>query len=127
MPGPTSKQLSLGPMEVKPLNRSAVKSVNPLKCLREARVTVGLKLAAMASAMGISEPLLSAQLSDHDETKHLSLRRLGRVQDVGLWREFCLQMLEDCGFCVVIVTPDQKAALVDVQAACAAYARVMMR
>jgi hypothetical protein len=35
--------------------------------------------------------------------------------------------LEDLGFCVVIVTPEEKAALGDVQFACANYARMVQR
>lgn len=120
-------QLNLPPVEVTPVNRVAVKQVNPLRWVRTALTRCDLSQRWLAAAMGISEPLVSAQLSDHEPTKHLSLRHLGKVDEVGFWREFCLLALEDLGFTVVICTPEEKAALAGVQVACAHYARVSQR
>lgn len=126
-----SRQLNLPPTEVKAVNHvlnrfqvAPVKSVNWLRIARTARERAQLKLAAMAEMMGISEPLLSAQLSDHEDGKHLSMRRLGRVNDASFLREFALLLLEDLGLSVIVVTVEQKAALDRLQAASADYARV---
>jgi hypothetical protein len=76
--------------------------------------------------MGIGESLLSAQLSDHEE-KHLSLRRLSRVPDVGLWKEFALLLLEDLGFTVIVLDQDQASAFHQLQAASAKFTQEMIR
>jgi hypothetical protein len=117
-----SVQLNLPPTEVTTVNKRtpSVNRVNPLGWVREAILLSGLKQGAMAYAMGISEPLLSAQLSDHNEDKHLSLRRLSGVDDAGFWCEFALCILESFGKHVIVMTQEQYevhmamvAALVD--------------
>lgn len=124
-------QRNLPPMLVNPVSpvaaKVAVKRLNPLNLVRQAREKCGMKLASMADAMGISEPLLSAQLSEQEGTKHLSVRRMTGIEDVSFWREFALLILEDLGFTVVLVTPEQKSALTDLQAASAQYAKVSAR
>jgi hypothetical protein len=70
-----------------------------------------MKQSAMASYMGISTPLLSAQLSDMEPTKHLSIRRLMRITDPIFWQELALLILEDLGLSVIVVTPEDKAAV----------------
>jgi hypothetical protein len=104
-----SVQLNLPPTEVTTVNKrpTAVNRVNPLGWVREAILLSGLKQGAMAYAMGISEPLLSAQLSDHNEDKHLSLRRLARVDEAGFWCELALCILESFGKHVIVMTQEQ--------------------
>jgi hypothetical protein len=104
-----SVQLNLPPTEVTTVNKRtpSVNRVNPLGWVREAILLSGLKQGAMAYAMGISEPLLSAQLSDHNEDKHLSLRRLSGVDDAGFWCEFALCILESFGKRVIVMTQEQ--------------------
>jgi transcriptional regulator with XRE-family HTH domain len=127
-------QLRIPPMEVQavnpPVNRSSaaavnspVKTVNPLRWVREALKRARLSQTYFASALGISEPLVSAQLSEHNPDKHLSLRRMGGVDDVSFWREFCLLCLEDLGFRVVIMTPEQYEAHEHLVASANQYAR----
>lgn len=128
-------QLYMPPTLVEPLPRelnrlpespvkTSVERFNPLKCVRTTLDRLHLSQRWFAATLGISEQLVSAQLSDHNDDKHLSLRRLGRVEDVSFWKEFFLLGLEDLGFCVVLVTPEQKAALVSLQAASAHYTKV---
>jgi hypothetical protein len=94
--------------------------VNPLSWVREAIIRARLSQGYMAAAMGISEPLLSAQLSDHNEDKHLSFRRLSGVDDAGFWCALALCILESFGKRAVVMTEQQYeihmamvAALVD--------------
>jgi hypothetical protein len=104
-----SVQLTLGPMEVTTVNKPKlpVKNINPLAWVREAILLSRLSQGYMAAAMGISEPLLSAQLSDHNTDKHLSLRRLSRVDDEGFWCELALSILECFGKRAVVMTEEQ--------------------
>jgi hypothetical protein len=116
-----SVQLNLPPLEVTKVNRRLpVHHVNPLSWVREAIIRARLSQGYMAAAMGISEPLLSAQLSDHNEDKHLSFRRLSGVDDAGFWCALALCILESFGRRAVVMTEQQYeihmamvAALVD--------------
>lgn len=129
-----SLQRPLPPMEVQPITprvnrtqgetvKSVGKAVNPLRWLREALRRAHLSQTYLASAMGISEPLLSAQLSEHNTDKHLSLRRLAGAEDVTLWKEFCLLALEDLGFHVVVMDVEEYEAHQQLRAASLNYAR----
>ena len=126
-----SVQINLPPTLVNPVNpshgRVKVKRLNPLNLVRRAREKCGMKLAAMAMSMGISEPLLSAQLSEQELTKHLSMRKLASVEDVNFWKEFALLILEDLGFSVVVMTPAEKSALAALQSASATYTELIQR
>lgn len=104
-----------------------VNSVNTLRWVRESLRKCGLSQTYLAAAMGISKPLVSAQLSDHEPDKHLSMRRLGHVDDVNFWREFALLILEDLGFSVVVMDEDQRAAWHQLQVAQANYQREMAK
>jgi len=127
-------QLHIPPMEVEPLYRSVgqtvkpaartVKSVNLLKITRQALEKSHLKHRWLASLFGCSEQLISAQLSDHAEDKHLSMRKMGRIEELGFWREFLHLLAEDLGYDVLVVTPDQKQAIRDLLAASANLQRV---
>lgn len=128
-------QLTIGPLEVPSVNREVnrsqaapvnqtVKTVNPLGWVRESLNRTRLSQTYLAAAMGISEPLVSAQLSEHNVDKHLSMRRLGRVEDVGFWKEFALLILEDLGFHVVVMNHAQYEAHGRMVAAANDYARV---
>jgi hypothetical protein len=117
-----SVQLNLPPLEVTSVNKRtpSVNRVNPLTWVREAILLSRLSQGYVAAAMGISEPLLSAQLSDHNDDKHLSLRRLAGVDDARFWCEFALCILESFGKHVIVMTQEQYevhmamvAALVD--------------
>jgi transcriptional regulator with XRE-family HTH domain len=137
-------QLNLPPAEVEPINRqakatprnltgdsenltAAAKLINPLRWLRLARERAKLSQRYLASRMEISEQLLSAQLSDHEPDKHLSLRRLGRVPDRELWKEFFLLGLEDLGFKVVVMEPEQFEARNELQRAVVNYMKAMTK
>ena len=121
----TSFQLNLPPVEVKAINRKEGESAIPvLSMVRRARELCGLKQASMAAYMGISEPLLSAQLSDADTDKHLSLRRLSRVTVRDFWALFALLLIEDCGLSVQVLTPQERDALLDMHSAITRYAQV---
>jgi len=124
-------QLALGPMEVEPLNPkrlstqpAAVKSPNLLRITRQALANAQLSNRWLAHIFGCSEQLISAQLSDLAEDKHLSARKLGRVDDAGFWREFLYLLAEDLGLRVIVVTPEQHQAIRDVVAASANLQRV---
>jgi transcriptional regulator with XRE-family HTH domain len=128
-------QLHIPPMEVHSVNRevnrtsaapvnSPVNAVNPLRWAREALRRAGLSQTYFAAALGISEPLVSAQLSEHNTDKHLSLRRMRGVQEVSYWKEFFLLGLEDLGFRVVVMTQEQYEAHEHLVASANQYARV---
>ncbi len=119
----TSFQLNLPPLEVTPLNRREGESFPILRLARQARERCGLKQAAMAAYMGISEPLLSAQFSELEIDKHLSLRRLGRVTVHEFWREFAFGILSALGLTVVVVSGAEREALADLQVAISRYVR----
>jgi hypothetical protein len=104
-----SVQLNLPPTLVTTVNKRppSVNRVNPLAWVREAILLSRLSQGYVAAAMGISEPLLSAQLSDHNDDKHLSLRRLARVDEAGFWCEFALCILESFGKHVIVMTQEQ--------------------
>jgi hypothetical protein len=103
-----SVQLNLPPLEVTSVhNRRPVKGINPLFWVREAIIRARLSQTYMAAAMGISEALLSAQLSDHNEDKHLSMRRLGGVDDAGFWCSVALCILESFGKHAIVMTEQQ--------------------
>lgn len=139
-----SVQLNLPPAEVQKVNQPSrmvnyatdgrltptiapVKRVNLLRITREAIKRAHLSQTWFASALGISEPLVSAQLSDHAEDKHLSMRRMGRIDEAGFWREFLMLLAEDIGLTVVVLDAEQKQALTNLQTASAEWARVSVR
>lgn len=101
--------------------------INPLRWVREAIAKCGLSQRYMAAAMGISEQLFSIQVLGRTDDKHLSMRRLGHVDDVNFWREFALLILEDLGFTVVVMDQDQRAAWHQLQVAQANYQREMAK
>lgn len=120
-------QLNLPPVEVQPVNRSqgkTVKSINLLKITRQALTKNGLSSRWLSSLFGCSEALISAQLSDHHEEKHLSMRKMGRIEESGFWTEFLMLLAEDLGLEVIVVTPEQKQAIRDVVSASANLQRV---
>lgn len=134
MSSPRSVQIPLPPALVQPVNpgvnRSAaqpVKRVNPLAWVRGALLRTQSPQRWLAAVLDISEPLLSAQLSDHNADKHLSLRRLGRVEDVSFWKEFFLLGLEDLGFHVVVMDDAQYEAHQQLTASAVTYARTSSR
>lgn len=119
-------QLNLPPQEVEPLNPkrlsaqpASVKAPNLLRITRAALAKSSLSNRWLAHMFGCSEQLVSAQLSDHSDDKHLSMRKLSRVDDAGFWREFLMLLAEDLGLRVIVVTPEQDQALRDVVAASA--------
>jgi hypothetical protein len=137
-------QLNLPPAEVEPVNRQAkanlrdstapagystapVEAINPLRWVRQSIAKVGLSQRYMACAMGISEQLFSIQVLGQVDDKHLSLRRLGKVDDVNFWREFALLILEDLGFQVVVMDQEQHAAWKQLQVAQANWQRESAR
>lgn len=135
---PARVQLNLPPTEVHPVSRTVnrpslppvtrpVNGLNPLRWVREALSRARLSQGYLAAAMGISEPLISAQLSEHAPGKHLSMRRLGRVQDTGFWREFALLILEDLGLAVVVMDRDQYQAYQHLATAALHYTHVTER
>jgi hypothetical protein len=71
-----------------------------------------------------SEQLAGKQLSDDNEDKHLSMRKMSRLEDAGFWREFLYLLAEDLGLDIVVVTREQRAALQTVVAASADLQRV---
>lgn len=126
-----SVQLNLPPAEVEPLNRerfstqpARVCSVNLLRITRLALERSGLKKRWLAALFGVSEQLVGAQLSDDHDDRHLSMRKMGRVQEFGFWREFLYLLAEDLGLVIIIVTPEQKQAIREVLAASANLQRV---
>lgn len=132
-----SRQLNLPPTKVEPINQSAgkrlstperlVKPVNLLSITRRALVKCSLSQRWFAAVLGVSEQLASAQLADDRDDKHLSMRRLGRIEEPGFWREFLMLLAEDLGLTVVVLDAEQKQAAVDLQIASANYARVMAK
>lgn len=129
----SNNQLNLPPQEVEPLNRKrlstqpaqllSVKAPNLLSVTRRALANASLSNRWLAHIFGCSEQLVSAQLSDHSD-KHLSMRKLSRIDDAGFWREFLMLLAEDLGLEVIVVTPEQRAAIREVVAASANLQRV---
>lgn len=123
-------QRNLPPMEVEALYRErlstaplSVKAPNLLSVTRRALVAAKLSNRWLAHIFGCSEQLVSAQLSDHTD-KHLSMRKLSRIDDAGFWREFLMLLGEDLGLEVIVVTAEQKQAMRDLVAASANLQRV---
>jgi hypothetical protein len=134
MSSPRSVQIPLPPALVQSVNpgvnrsgAGAVKRVNPLAWVRGALVRSQLPQRWLAAVLDISEPLLSAQLSDHNTEKHLSLRRMGRIEDASFWKEFFLLGLEDLGFHVVVMDEAQYEAHQQLTASAVTYARSTSR
>lgn len=127
----SSIQLNLPPQEVEPINSNrfstkpeTVSAPNLLKITRLAMERRRLSNRWLAHVFGCSEQLVGAQLSDHNEDKHLSMRKLSRVDDAGFWREFLMLLAEDLGLHIIVVTPEQHQAIRDVVAASANLQRV---
>jgi hypothetical protein len=124
-------QLNLPPTTVVSVNRSQpfgqpkqVVAVNLLRIVRQALVNSSLSQDWLSALFGCSKQLISAQLSDEQDEKHLSMRKMGRIDDAGFWKEFLLLLAEDLGLEVMVVTPEQKQAIRDVMAASANLQRV---
>jgi hypothetical protein len=124
-------QLNLPPTTVVSVNRSQpfgqpkqVVAVNLLRIVRQALVKSSLSQDWLSALFGCSKQLISAQLSDEQDEKHLSMRKMGRIDDAGFWKEFLLLLAEDLGLEVMVVTPEQKQAIRDVMAASANLQRV---
>jgi hypothetical protein len=134
MSSPRSLQLNLPPMPVEALNpkrfsssTAPLRTPNLLKVTRTALDKCDLKKRWLAALFGCSEQLIGAQLSDDQPEKHLSMRKMGRIDDAGFWREFLYLLAEDLGPEVVIVTPEQREAQTQLTAAAANYVRALSR
>jgi hypothetical protein len=139
-----SIQFNLPPALVEPLNRPVepinrpsekrfnsstklAKPVNLLRIVRTALDRCSLSNRWFAAVIGVSEQLSSSQLQDDRDDKHLSMRRMGRIDEVSFWREFLLLLAEDIGLCVVVLDEEQHAALTSLQNSSATFARVMSK
>jgi hypothetical protein len=130
-----SVQLNLPPLEVQRLNQPVVNQamashvkpdINPLKWFREAAHLAECSQTYLASAVGVSEALLSAQLSGQQD-KHLSLKRAAGIEDVDFWCYFALRILHGIGLYAVVMTAVQYEVHLSMVAAQVATAREAMQ
>jgi hypothetical protein len=128
-----SVQLNLPPLEVQRLNQPVVNQamaaqakldIAPVRWFREAAHLADCSQTYLASAFGISEALLSAQLSEQPD-KHLSLHRAAGVKDVDFWCYFALRILHGIGLCAVVMNAVQYEVHLSMVAAQIATAREM--